>query len=59
MLLDRSASGVLRVDRAGSDEQESASPVFEPADRMLRCVVAVTLQGGDVEAEIRSLMPSW
>jgi hypothetical protein len=52
-------AGILRIDRAGFDERESGSPVFEMAARLLRCVLAVRLQDKDVELEARTLMSAW
>lgn len=51
--------GVLSLDRAGFDERESGTPSFELAGRMLRCILAEMLRGGDTEAVARRLIDTW
>jgi hypothetical protein len=51
--------GVLRVDRAGFDEVESSSVIFEQTATALARALAASLRGTDIEEELRTLMLKW
>ncbi|MEV4097867.1 hypothetical protein [Streptosporangium saharense] len=48
-------AGLLRVDRAGTDEVAASDWVFGQAAEMLRTILSATLRDADIEAELRSL----
>jgi hypothetical protein len=51
--------GVLTVDRAGYDEVESASQIFELAATLLLEVIAARISGADLASVIRSATTAW
>lgn len=51
--------GVLTIDRAGYDEVESASRIFELTSELLLRVVAARVAGSDLAETVREAMATW